>query len=185
MIAEIFIALIKAGIPISVSSYLLVWWAMKHNYLGEVNDLKGFEKEVKRLRKAKSSSKKKKKGKETESVYEKPHKMNPVHNKWLAFGGGFYGLVGLLTYLLVELGEIIDFVSNLGGFFAMLSNISIDLFIGFIINSIMNFVAAIAWPAYWMNEIHSEYIWIWFVMAYLSYLGGSRYALHQARQIKP
>jgi len=167
-------------------SYLLAWWAMKHNYLGEVSDVKGFETEVKRLSKARSSAKKKKKKKKKNGeviiASENPHKMNPVHNKWLSFGGGFYGLVGLLTYIRVELREIADFISNLGGFLAMLSNITFDLIIRLLIDSIMNFVAAIAWPAYWLNEIQSEHIWIWFVVAYLSYLGGTRYALHRAHQ---
>ena len=36
-------------------------------------------------------------------------RIDPVHNKWLAFGGGFYGIVGLLTYAVVEFGELRDF----------------------------------------------------------------------------
>ena len=106
--------------------------------------------------------------------------MNPVHNKWLAFGGGFYGVVGLLTYAVVELGEIRDFITQFDGFLSLFSDITLELFIGFFINSIVNFVVAIAWPAYWLNNISSNYIWIWFVAAYAGYSAGIRFALHQA-----
>ena len=103
--------------------------------------------------------------------------MNPVHNKWLAFGGGFYGVVGLLTYLVVELGEISDFITGFDGFLSFFSNISLGLFIGLFIDSIVNFVVAIAWPAYWLSDINSDYIWMWFVAAYAGYWAGTRFAL--------
>ena len=183
MIAELFKALIAAGIPVAVSSYLLAWWALKNRYFGSVDSIKGLEKEIKRISKAKSNNKKNKKDKKNASdVDELPprHKMNPVHNKWLSFGGGFYGVVALLTYTVVELGEVRDFVSNLGGFFQMLSNLSIDLIINFVIDSVMNFVIAIAWPFYWINEISSAHIWVWFIAAYAGYWAGTRFALHQA-----
>jgi hypothetical protein len=182
MIAEIFRALLKAGIPVAISSYLLVWWALKNNYLGAVGDLKALEKEVKRLSKTKSNSKKKD-VKDSDAL--DMHKMSPVHNKWLSFGGGFYGVVGLLTYAVVELGEIRDFFASFGGLSSLISDISLDLFIGLFIDSLKNFIVAIAWPVYWMSDIRSDYIWIWFVVAYVSYWGGSRYALHQAGRSDP
>jgi hypothetical protein len=110
--------------------------------------------------------------------------MNPVHNKWLRFGGGFYGVVGLLTYAVVELGEIRDFFTQFDGLASLISDISVDLFIGLFIDSIKNFVVAIAWPIYWLSDIRSDHIWIWFVVAYLSYWAGSRYALHKTRQFE-
>ena len=66
------------------------------------------------------------------------------------------------------------------GLSSLISDITPNLFIGFFVDSIKNFIVAIAWPVYWMSDIHSDYIWIWFVVAYMSYWGGSRYALHQA-----
>ena len=178
MIVELFKALIAAGIPVGVGSYLLTWWAMKHQYFGSVDSIKGLEKEVKRISKTKSGRKNKKVSGGNEAA-PRPV-MNPVHNKWLSFGGGFYGVVALLTYIVVELAEVRDFMANLGGFFQMLSNLSIDLLIGFIIDSVMNFVTAIAWPFYWINEIRSSHIWTWFVAAYAGYWAGTRFALHQA-----
>lgn len=187
MIATFFLASIKVGVPVAVASYLLVWWAMKKQYFGQVDNLKMLESKVKGLRSAKSQNKKNKSKKSENSNSEDAEQapeMNPFHNKWLSFGGGFYGVVGLLTYAVVELGEIRDFFSNFDGLISLITDITPDLFIGFIINSIMNFVAAIAWPWYWMDKIHTDHIWIWFIVAYIGYWAGSRYALHQAEQNK-
>jgi len=184
MIGEFFRAFFQAGIPVAITSFLLVWWAQKNGYISTVSGLKEFESEVKRLSKAKSSNKKKKKEGIAEADLEDIHQMNPVHNKWLRFGGGFYGVVGLLTYAVVELGEIRDFFTRFDGLASLISDISVDLFIGLFIDSIKNFVVAIAWPVYWLSDIRSDHIWIWFVVAYLSYWAGSRYALHMARQVE-
>lgn len=190
MIQELFRALFQAGIPVAVTSYLLIWWALKNEYLQNPSSLKDIEVHFKGLSKDRSRRKKeeKRRRKAGESAEgRKPgqqdlHKMNPIHNKWLAFGGGFYGVVGLLTYAVVELGEIRDFFTQFNGFMSLFSDISLELFIGFIINSIINFVVAIAWPAYWLSDIRSDYIWIWFVAAYIGYSAGVRLALHQANR---
>jgi hypothetical protein len=182
MFAEFFEALIKVGVAVAAVSYLLVWWALKKNYIGSVDSLKMMEGEFKRLSSAKSKNKKKK-GNSTDDA-EEVRKMNPFHNKWLSFGGGFYGVVGLLTYAVVELGEIRDFISGFDGLASFISDITPELFIGLFIDSIKNFIVAIAWPVYWMSDISADHIWIWFVVAYLSYWSGTRYALHQAAQNK-
>jgi len=182
MIGEFFRALFQAGIPVAVTSFLLVWWAQKNGYINPVSGLKEFENEVKNLSKAKSRNKKKKKDGIDEADLEDIHQMNPVHNKWLSFGGGFYGVVGLLTYAVVELGEIRDFIRQFGGLSSLIADITPQLFIGLFIDSIKNFVVAIAWPVYWLSDIRSDHIWIWFVVAYLGYWAGSRYALHKALQ---
>lgn len=185
MIAEFFRALFSAGIPVAVGSYLLAWWALKHGYFARADSVKGWEKEIKRLT-GKKSKKDKKRSKIPEDAQPEPdntqparHKMNPVHNKWLSFGGGFYGVIAFMTYAVIELGEVRDFVANLGGFFQMLSNISLDLIIRLLIDSFMNFFWAMAWPAYWLSEISSSHIWIWFLLAYAGYWAGTRYALHR------
>lgn len=188
MVREIFRALLLAGVPVAVTSYLLIWWALKNQYLQGASNLKEVEIHFKGLSKARSRKRKEEKRRrkkggsslDTEPHQQESHKMNPVHNKWLSFGGGFYGVVGLLTYAVVELGEIRDFITQFDGLLSLLSDITLELFIGFFINSIMNFVVAIAWPAYWLSNIRSDYIWIWFVIAYAGYWVGIRFALRQS-----
>jgi hypothetical protein len=165
MIHEILIAVLKVGLPVGLASYALVWWALKKDYLGSVVSLKDFEKEVKRLAKDKEL---KKQG-------------DPVHKKWLAFGGGFYGVVGLLTYAFVELGEIRDFFAQFESISALISSISLNTFIGLIVDALKNFIVAIAWPVYWMSNISGNRIWIWFAAAYGGYWAGARLALNQVK----
>jgi len=164
MIQEFFIALFKVGLPVGLASYTLVWWALKKGYIGEVASLKSFEQEVTRRRKDK---KLKKEG-------------DLFHRKWMAFGGGFYGVVGLLTYAVVELIEVRDFIMNLGGILEFIRNISIGVLVELFVGAIKNFVAAIAWPWYWLQEIRSDHIWIWFGVAYGGYWAGGRMALRKS-----
>lgn len=166
MIQEFFIALFKAGLPVGVVAYLLVWWALRNGYLGAAESVKEIEKEVKLLVKDKES----------------PKEGDPVHRKWLAMGGGFYGVVAMLTYLVVEVGEILDFISDFDGFDAFISSISVSMLIGLIIEAVKNSFIAIAWPLYWLSDIHSQYIWIWFVAAYAGYWIGSSLATRGFRE---
>jgi len=192
MLREIFRALLLAGIPVAVTSYLLIWWALKNQYLQGASNLKDVQVHFKGVSKARSRQKKDEKKRrkeggnaiEMESGQQESHKMNPVHNKWLSFGGGFYGVVGLLTYAVVELGEIRDFITQFDGLSSLISGITLQLFIGFFINSIMNFIVAIAWPVYWLSDISSDYIWMWFIAAYAGYWAGTRFALHQANNLQ-
>jgi len=165
MIGELIVAVFKAGLPVAIASYALVWWALKKDHFGSVVSLKELNGEAKRLAKDKESK----------------IKADPVHKKWLAFGGGFYGVVGLLTYAVVELGEIRDFFRQFESLSALVSSISLDLFIGLMIDAMKNFVVAISWPVYWMSDIRSDHIWIWFAVAYGGYWAGARFALHQAK----
>lgn len=169
MWAEFFRAAFFAGIPVGLVSFGLVWWALRSDYLEKTTDLKQLEKNVSMLSKAQS---RKKKHRDIE-----PKKLNPVHNKWLKFGGGFYGVVALMTFVIIEFGEIAYFFGNFSENVGLISNLSIDLLVDFFIDSIMNFVAAISWPWYWMQEIRSGDIWIWFLVAYGGYWLGARIAM--------
>lgn len=164
MIQEIFIAALKAGLPVGLASYALVLWALKKDHLGSVVSVRGMEKEIKRLNRDKESKK----------------SADPVHRKWLAFGGGFYGVVGLLTYAVVEMGEVRDFFTQFTSIGDLIARISPDMFIRLIIDAFKNFIVAIAWPVFWLSEIRSNHVWVWFVVAYAAYWAGARLALRQA-----
>ena len=199
MIGELFRAVFLAVPPVAVTSFLLTWWALKHDYFGPVSSLKDLEQRVKQHSKAakkrKKDNKRKKKGKPPDkqaalgpeaempgAESEAPKKLHPAHSKWLKFGGGFYGVVGLLTYAVIECLEIRDFFANFDGFVHFFEAISFDLLINLFINSIVNFVAAIAWPFYWITNIQSQHIWLWFLAAYGGYYAGTRFAIHKYAQ---
>lgn len=101
---------------------------------------------------------------------------NPLHDKWMKFGGGFYGVVALWTYVVIELQEIYQFLMAFTGLSGIADLLSLDLLIGFLINSIVNFVLAITWFAYWPEVLNSERILLWLIVAYGGYLGGLQLA---------
>ncbi len=164
MFETILIAAFKAGLPVALTSYGLTWWALRNDYLDAVVDIGELEKQIKQQRKDRKKNRK---------------KADPVHNKWLAFGGGFYGVVALLTYVVIELGEILDFFLQFESISAFLSGISFDMLIRLVIDAIMNFILAIAWPWYWLGDIAGPHIWAWFAAAYGGYWAGTRLAIRR------
>jgi len=102
-----------------------------------------------------------------------------LHKHWVEYGGGFYGLIAVLTLLWVEGHEIIDFLGDFDSLAEFFSSDIISSLISLMVNAIMNAVMAFAWPAYWLAEINSSHVWLWFVAAWLGYLGGKRLAESQ------
>ncbi len=161
MILEFLEALLKTALPVAVVTFAMVYWALLNGYLTESDGHDELKKQLDNMRKNKDPDR---------------QQGGFLHRKWVKFGGGFYGVIALITYAVVELDEIGDFFNNFESFRHFLDTISFNMLIGFFINSIMNFVTAISWPAYWLDAIDSRHIWVWFVAAYLGYLAGSRVA---------
>ena len=178
---ELMRALFQATLPLAVFSFALVWWAIRRGYFKGEGGVRGLDREVKALNKARKQEKKRRKkaAKNGEKpVSQQQKSKDPIAEKWMSFGGGFYGLVAFYTYVLIEWDEIADFIANFGGFWQMIRNISVGAVIELIIDSIMNFVAAITWPVYWMNKTAGEWLWVWLVASYLGYWIGTRLAQH-------
>ncbi|MEJ2383804.1 MAG: hypothetical protein P8Y54_05335 [Xanthomonadales bacterium] len=165
MITELFMALLKAGLPVAVTAWFLAWWALRNGYLGNVEGLRDVEREIKRLSKDK----------------DKRKQADVVQRKWLALGGGFYGVVAFLTWLVIEGRDLWNLVRSFEGFSAFLAAISFDMLIGIFIEAITNTFLAIAWPVYWMQGFRGEHLWAWFVAAYVGYWAGSQLAIRQYR----
>lgn len=187
MVLEFFRALLLAALPVGLASYFLFSWALRRRRTGAVTSLKQAQQEIKRERKERSQrEKQQKRAGVTGLLADGAHlshasQLDLVHNKWLAFGGGFYGVVGLLTYAVVELGDLWDFLLGFESVWMLVSRLSVQMLVDQLVNAVHNFVVAIAWPAYWLSEIHSDYIWLWFLVAYGGYWAGARLALQRFR----
>jgi hypothetical protein len=81
----------------------------------------------------------------------------------------------------VELGDLRDFLLGFESVWALISRFGLQTLVDLLVNALSNFVVAIAWPVYWLSELHSSNIWLWFVAAYAGYWGGARLALHRFR----
>lgn len=155
LLKELLHALLTVGLPLSALAFVMVWWALgaglvKGTSAGDI------QRDIDALGKRQSKKKDR-------------QRLNPVHDKWFRFGGGFYGLVALYTWLLIEWDEIYDLVTGLGD---LLFRLDINILVNFIIGSVMNFVTAIAWPFHWMGKIDNGRPWLWLLIAYLGYRGG-------------
>lgn len=185
MIFELFRALLLAGLPVGLASYLLFDWTLRHRRLGAVARLREAEREIKRQSKDEAKARKKlgaagKVRKLAEGASLSPAALaGSAQAKWLMFGGGFYGIVGLLTYAVVELREIWNFLTGFGSFTELLANLGLNTLIGLLVEAATNFVVAVAWPVYWLSGIRSAHIWLWFVVAYGAYWAGARLALRR------
>ena len=153
----------KLALPVGGLSFLMVWWAFKKGVLQEKNHMKALSAEIKAISKLKGD--------------EKPD-INPMHGKWLKFGGGFYGIVALYTYGLVEWNELRTFVADFGGFRAFIGQLDVGVIISILVEGLKNFITAITWPVYWMSEFGSNRIWIWMGIAYGAYWLGMKAAQH-------
>jgi hypothetical protein len=194
MLQDLFRAILAAGVPVGVATYLLVWWALRRGYIGSATTVRDVEQSFKRLTKEQSAARREQKKRRKRGSPGNPasfaagpeHKpalrvgaMTPLHGKWLAFGGGFYGVVGLLTYGVVELGELRDFFLGFESLGALIAQFGFDMLVGILVNAAKNFVIALAWPVYWLSDIRSNHVWIWFVVAYGAYWAGARLALRR------
>lgn len=168
-IKELFWTLGMAGLPVAIFSAAIAWWAMRNGHLEDITDAKSMTLKMKAL-----SKQKVKKGEKDQRDF--------IHKNWSKFGGGFYGIVALLTYLVIETREVIGVIINIGGFIEFLKHLDFGVIISMFVTALMNFVKAIAWPWYWIENIDSNFIWLWFVVAYAGYWCGLRLALRYMQQ---
>lgn len=167
MIGETFEALFKAALPLGILSYFLFHWSLTSGRLGDITGRKALKKELKRMRREARAARK---------AGQKKASDNPLHNKWLKFGGGFYGVTALWTFAVIELREIYDFVMGVTGLDSIVDMLGFNLVIGFFVNSLVNFIKAIAWPGYWPDVLDTDRILLWLIVGYAGYWAGMRAA---------
>ena len=160
---DLLIAVFTAGLPLFLLSFLMVSWALYRGRLAgqTVKEIQGSIDALGKARKDKTNN----------------QDMDPALAKWFRFGGGFYGLMALYTWLLIEWDDAASFIFQLGD---IVINLDPGLLIGalveFFVESVMNFVLAIAWPAYWLTETGD--VWLKLIVAYGGYWLGIRAAQH-------
>jgi len=174
-------ATLMVGVPVCIFTLALVWWALQRGLLKESTDSGALRRELKAMsgsnrkdRKDRKGKKDKKDKKRTDS--EEREKLHPLQKKWARFGGGFYGVVAFFTYIVIETREVMNTIMHLGGVFDFIRHLSIDVIVQMFVQAILNFVAAMVWPVYWMQRIETQQVWVWFVMAYAGYWAGVKLA---------
>jgi hypothetical protein len=169
MVIEILRACIFAGLPLFAITYLLINSSVKSKRLGSFNTVNSLESASREM--SKQYKKEKKEGK-------KQLARHLILNKWMSFGGGFYGLMVLVTFLTIEAIEVFQFFGKLfaSTWAQIFSSLTIDMLVNLLINAIMNFVAAFVWFTYWPKMIEINNGWIWILIAYIAYFLGAHIA---------
>lgn len=145
-----------AVLPTLVVAFLMMFFAIKSGYVelnGSVDDLK----------------KRKKQAKKDKIEFE----LNPIHRKWLFFGGGYYGLMALATYAHVEFIEVYEFFSAFSTIAAFIDQVTLGALIRLIIDSFLNMIPAFTWFAYWPKIIVMQQGWYWLGASYAGYHVGT------------
>lgn len=99
-------------------------------------------------------------------------------DKWLFFGGGFYGTMAFATFLAIEFGQIVGFFGKLFDltWSQVFSKIGINLLVDFFIEAIMNMVDAFIWFIYWPKHIDMQNGWVWLIASYIAFTLAARCA---------
>ncbi len=158
---NILAAVFTAGLPLFLLSFALVSVALHRGWMaGEsVKDLQGSLKALGKAHKDKQDSR----------------RVDPAMGKWFSFGGGFYGLVALYTWLRIEWDDVADFLGELGDVvFDLDPGSLIGLGIELLVESFINFGLALGWPAYWLAQWHNP--WLLLLAAYGGYWLGFKAA---------
>lgn len=187
MIQELFRSLALAGLPVGVASYVLFTWLLRRRAPTGVSSLKAFERELKRESKERARQRKQQKLSVTERLAEGAHfsrekSFDLVQSKWLKFGGGFYGVVGLLTYAVVELRDLWAFATSFESLWVLITELGLSTLINLLVEALRNFIVAITWPVYWLSTMEPRHVWLWFGIAYAGYWGGAQLALRHYAQ---
>ena len=162
MIVDIAKALFYAGIPVAVFSYYLVMLTRGNSQLKSSNATE-LKKELKEITLEQ---------KEDESIF-----VRILQKKFIKFGGGFYGILALMTYLHVEFNQIVDFFKNFTSLSDFIDSIGFKMLINFFIEAAMNLMTAFMWPIYWMKILPVDSLWVWVVIAFLAHWFATKYAL--------
>lgn len=173
--SDFFEAIFKAALPLGIVSYFLFHWSLTSGRLGDITGRKAFKSELKRMKREAKAAKK---------AGQKHASDNPLHNKWLKFGGGFYGVVALWTFVVIEMQEIYSFFMDFTGLSGIVEKLGLGMVIDFFVNSLVNFIRAIAWPAYWPDVLRGNNPLLWLIVGYAGYWAGMRIARGRREEAK-
>lgn len=152
-------AIIKLGLPVLLLTWLVFRWVYRR---GDIDRNANHKAVAARLKEMKSTFK-----------ADKTNKPHFVYRRWMTFGTGFYGMTGLWTFIEVETADLIRLlmhpVSSMSGF----TDDPLGFILNVLINQLGNFIAALAWFAYWGED--GNFL-VWVAMAWAGYWIGIKLA---------
>ena len=96
-------------------------------------------------------------------------KVSFLHSKWVSFGGGFYGLTALATFIFIETLEVVNFLKAATGVDYFIEAVSFTTLLAMFVESFKNMIIALVWFGYWPDHIDIGNGWVWLIMTYAGY----------------
>ncbi|GAA6205085.1 hypothetical protein [Thalassotalea sp. SU-HH00458] len=159
LIQDAFFAVIFTGLPVYAFSFLMVFFSYQKGYLStNVAFKNAFDKND-----------------ENPSQLSKKNKKNLpfFHSKWVTFGGGFYGLIAMLTFLIIEILQIVNFWLGVSRWKDVTDLFSIGALIAMFVDSLKNMITAAIWFTYWPNKLPASHFILWILICYGCYRAGA------------
>ena len=175
MVLEIVRAVIYGAIPVALFTFLILQWSIASGRLSRFDSRENLHRQYKKHSKAARKTKKDSvAGLEDDErpLFHKRTAGDLFHNKVTFFGGGFYGTMAVLTYVLIEAIEIWQFLIGLVDPSTWINKIGLNLIIEFLVNSLTNLVSAFVWFNTLPEYIRIDNGFIWLGASYLGYLAG-------------
>ncbi|WP_414828865.1 hypothetical protein [Alteromonas sp. H39] len=118
---------------------------------------------------------------------QRENESNPLIQKWLAFGGGYYGIIAFVRLLIIEFKQLQDLVNNWKGFEAFAGGVDLNSIIGLIVSvfsaQFQTFAAAISWPAHYISTFTVSQCAAFIIATYLLYKGAQNLAWVRSRRV--
>ncbi len=155
IIFEILWAVFILGLPVTAMSWYLVNRLYKSGKLSKSDDFQSVKSSVANLKK---------------NSAEESSGFNFAEQRWMKFGGGFYGVTALTTWILIELGEVLSFVGSFPGIDELFKDGIGAYLVDLMLNQFQNFISSLIWFAYWAEGDRNLLVWL--IVPYLAYLTG-------------
>jgi len=167
MSKELIDAILFAGIPIFLVTLLLSYWASSQG-LDDTDEQPDTKKALNTADEESEPETTK-----TENSVPTNKTGNVLHEKWVQFGGGYYGVMALCTYLHIELLEISQALADFESVQDFIQSVNVAFFVNLFISAIMNMVAAFMWWSHWPKILPIVQPVIWLICTYAAYVAAS------------
>jgi len=181
---EVFRAIFLAALPVMVFSFTILQWSISTGRMQNFTREESLTTQHTRHAKSVSKARRSKDTSLIERLSDKRSRGDIFYGKLMSFGGGYYGTMAMLTYLLVEIVEVWQFVVKALSPDTSFGEIGLGLVIEFFVNSIVNLIAAFIWFATLPKYITINEGLIWLGASYLGYLAGLQLTANRGSEIE-
>lgn len=162
-LTELLHAIVELGLPVAALSWLLFYRLYKRGELARDADHKSIDASLKEIRKTEKES-----NATSDSL---------LYEKWMKFGGGFYGVAAAWTLVYIEISGVIGVIVHPSTVTQMFRNGIVDLIVQQITGQVSTLVSAAVWFTWWPDKGHGPVLWL--AVAYVAYIAGLNLARYE------